>query len=324
MFRRRVIEYASAVDERDWRAAAQLDVAVMITSIDQEERHGAARLVHEQSQRRRNVFMELDCGAAGTPTTSPEVDAPVAQFQVGEIRRRFDEAGSGTLFLDRIELLYPLAQQELFSLMEGRARADVLASPRIITGASHRLLPAARGRLDESLFYRLNVIHLDFSQPRQEEGPSMKVKDLMSTPPQTCRQDTDLGMVTMLMWNHDCGFVPVTDHSGKLVGVITDRDICVAAATRRQVPHEMHAEQAMTRIVHACGANDHVSDALATLKTFKVRRLPVIDDTGRVQGVISMNDIVLASIRKRKPAATEVVSTLAAICAHRVPDAVGA
>jgi CBS domain-containing protein len=55
----------------------------------------------------------------------------------------------------------------------------------------------------------------------------MKVRDLMKTPAQTCRPDTDLAAVTKLMWDHDCGFVPVVDASG----VLTDRDICVA--TRR-------------------------------------------------------------------------------------------
>jgi CBS domain-containing protein len=168
----------------------------------------------------------------------------------------------------------------------------------------------------ETLFYRLNVIHLDFTN-RYSRGELMKVKDLMSTPPQTCRPDADLGAIAWVMWNHDCGFVPLIDASGRVAGIVTDRDICMAVATRHRLPESIAAAEMITGPVHTCRPDDTVSGALATMKQFKVRRLPVIDSTGRLQGVISMNDIVLASDRKRKPAAGEVVSAMAAICAHR-------
>lgn len=164
MSRERQAEAASAVDECDWRAAAQSECAVMITSVDREERHGSALVIHEQGHRRHSVFVERDCGAGWPPVASTDPAVAIGLFQVHEIRRGFDEAGGGTLFLDRIELLFPVAQKELLSLMEVRSRDDVGKSPRIITGASKRLLPAiVVGRLDESLFYRLNLIHLDFT-----------------------------------------------------------------------------------------------------------------------------------------------------------------
>jgi CBS domain-containing protein len=145
----------------------------------------------------------------------------------------------------------------------------------------------------------------------------MKARDLMSTPAETCRPDTDLATATKLMWDHDCGFVPVIDASGSVAGVITDRDICIATATRRLLPEHISAAQAMTTRVHACMPDDDIGVVLAAMKQYQVRRLPVVDPNGRLQGVISMNDIVRASSQKRKPAATEIVSTMAAIGEHR-------
>ena len=145
----------------------------------------------------------------------------------------------------------------------------------------------------------------------------MKIRDLMTTDVETCRPDTDLATVVRMMWDRDCGFIPVVDTAGALRGVLTDRDICIASATRRVLPEYMSAHQAMTHPVHACLPDDDVTDALAAMKQYKVRRMPVIDSRAAVKGVISMNDIVLASEQGLGPDAKEIVSTLAAICAHR-------
>lgn len=145
----------------------------------------------------------------------------------------------------------------------------------------------------------------------------MKVRDLMTSDVEACRPDTDLAAVAKMMWDRDCGFMPVVDAAGTLRGVVTDRDICIASATRRLLPEYMSANQLMTHPVHACLPDDGVSEALAAMKRFRVRRLPVIDMNGILKGVISINDIVLATERGAGPDAKEIVSTLAAICAHR-------
>jgi CBS domain-containing protein len=73
----------------------------------------------------------------------------------------------------------------------------------------------------------------------------------------------------------------------------------------------------MTTPIHSCLSDDRVGDVLAVMKQFQVRRVPVIDASGRLQGVISLNDIVLASAERREPQASDIVSAMAAICAHR-------
>lgn len=152
----------------------------------------------------------------------------------------------------------------------------------------------------------------------------MKLQTVMTADPTTCSPDMNLASVAHLMWDRDCGFVPVVDAAGIVLGVITDRDICMAITTRRLLPEQISAGQAMSRPVHACLPGDTIGSALRTMKELRVRRLPVIDKTGTLRGVVSMNDMVLAAEEKKQPSAKDILSTLAAICAHRLPARVDA
>ena len=145
----------------------------------------------------------------------------------------------------------------------------------------------------------------------------MIASDLMSTPAFTCRLHSDLSGVTRIMVDRDCGFVPIVDETGVVVGVLTDRDICVATAALRQLPERISAAQAMAMPVHASMPGDSIDDVLATMREFQVRRLPIVDGQGRPVGVIALSDIVRASHRGYEPQAAKVVSALAEICAHR-------
>jgi CBS domain-containing protein len=145
----------------------------------------------------------------------------------------------------------------------------------------------------------------------------MQVKQVMTTDIAACQPDTNLAVVAKLMWDKDCGFVPVIDAAGKVAGVITDRDICIASATRRLLPDQITAAQAMRRPpIHTTQPEATIEKALATMKEYQVRRLPVIAADGTLKGIVSMNDIVLASQQKEGPSPAAIVSTLSAICAH--------
>ena len=153
----------------------------------------------------------------------------------------------------------------------------------------------------------------------------MQIKQVMATNIATCQPETNLAVVAKLMWDRDCGFVPVVNAAGKVAGVITDRDICIASATRRLLPEQITAAQAMRRQpIHTSQPEDTIGEALATMKQFQVRRLPVIAADGTLKGVVSMNDIVLAAQQKEGPAPADIVSALAAICAHRPVKTVAA
>jgi CBS domain-containing protein len=138
----------------------------------------------------------------------------------------------------------------------------------------------------------------------------MRVKEIMSASVHTCEPGTDLGTVAAMMWEYDCGIIPVVGASGAVMGLVTDRDICIAAATRQLAPGHISARQAMSETVHACFPDDSIAFALASMKQFKIRRLPVVDSTGAIKGVISMNDIVRAARIHDLPA-KDVIATLA-------------
>jgi CBS domain-containing protein len=144
-------------------------------------------------------------------------------------------------------------------------------------------------------------------------GKTLKACDLMSSPVRTCWRDTDLGTVTKLMFDHHCGFIPVIDVSGGVVGVLTDGDIGVARAAHRLLPEQITAAQAMVAPIHGCLPDAGISDVLETMKQFRVRRLPVVDSDRHLHGVISISDILLSVAQRYEPAAMEVISTMAAI-----------
>jgi CBS domain-containing protein len=121
------------------------------------------------------------------------------------------------------------------------------------------------------------------------------------------------------MLDGDCGILPVVA-DGKLVGVVTDRDMYIALATRNKRASDITVGEVVQTPVHTCGPDDDVEAALGTMKQHCVRRLPVEGFGGTIMGIVSMNDIVLASGPRKPVRATEVVSTLQAICAHHHPS----
>jgi len=123
----------------------------------------------------------------------------------------------------------------------------------------------------------------------------MKVKELMTTDVKRCSPDTNLAAAARIMWEGDCGAVPVTDESDRVVGVITDRDICIAAATRPGTEAEIPAKEVISKALFTCAPGDDVRAALETMKTRKVRRLPVVEPGGRLVGIVSIHDIAARS-----------------------------
>jgi CBS domain-containing protein len=120
----------------------------------------------------------------------------------------------------------------------------------------------------------------------------MKVQQLMTGTPAFCRPDTNLGQAVEQMWDVNCGFLPVVDADGCVAGVITDRDICIALGTRQKLAGEITISEVVYGRAFVCYAGDDVRAALSTMARFRVRRLPVLDDSGKLVGVLSMDDVV--------------------------------
>jgi CBS-domain-containing membrane protein len=146
----------------------------------------------------------------------------------------------------------------------------------------------------------------------------MTVRDLANFDVKACSADTDLASAAKIMWDCDCGTVPVVNEARQVIGMLTDRDICIAAATRASRPSDVQVRDVMSQNVASCDAGDDVHAALKTMKERRVRRLPVLDSEGRLAGIISMNDIVQQAECRPKAGVSgdAFLDTLKAICAH--------
>jgi CBS domain-containing protein len=152
----------------------------------------------------------------------------------------------------------------------------------------------------------------------------MTVKELMKTAVATCAPDSDLGAVVTIMSDRDCGFLPVVDRNGIVVGVVTDRDVCLAAGTTHRPLTRVSVRETMSHPVFSCFADENVKTVLVTMAKHRSRRLPVLNKTGHLQGVLSIDDIVHAPRRRGGPTADDIVAALRAICAHRAVEVVTA
>jgi CBS domain-containing protein len=147
----------------------------------------------------------------------------------------------------------------------------------------------------------------------------MTVKDIMTPKPVTCSPGTNLAAAAALMLDADCGILPVVDDQGKIVGVVTDRDMYIALATRNTLASQVTVGEVARKGVFTCGPDEDVHGALAKMKEHRVRRLPVEGFGGTVAGIVSMNDLLLAAGPRKAVRTDEVVDTFQAICAHHHP-----
>jgi len=142
----------------------------------------------------------------------------------------------------------------------------------------------------------------------------MTARDIMTRGVGTCTPNHTLGAAASAMREYDCGFVPVVDPHGAVVGVITDRDICNAVATKHRTAEHIAARHVMAKPVISCLPDAELEDALGTMAGHHVRRLPVIDAGGHLHGVLSLDDIVLATELPGGPPSDVVVTALRGIC----------
>jgi len=147
----------------------------------------------------------------------------------------------------------------------------------------------------------------------------MKVHEVATPNAKWCDPNTDLAAAAKIMWDDDCGAVPVLDEQRRVVGMVTDRDICIAAATRATSPSNIRVGEIMSQRVQACHLHDEVRSALRAMGEQRVRRLPIVDEQERLVGIISLNDLVLhAGFRKDSGIqGDEFIDAMKAICAHR-------
>lgn len=146
----------------------------------------------------------------------------------------------------------------------------------------------------------------------------MKVKELMNKTVHKVHFDQSLQDAAQLMWEEDCGWVPVIDRDGKVEATITDRDIAMAAYLNGSRLADISLQEAQSKSLVTCAQSADISSVEKTMQSHQLRRLPVVDRNGKLVGVIALNDIAIAYKAGKKGVDAKGLSdTLAAICSHQ-------
>ena len=157
-----------------------------------------------------------------------------------------------------------------------------------------------------------------------EGSLKMVVADLMTRTPVSVTPYNSLAEAAQLMWEHDCGSLPVLERdSTRVIGMITDRDICMACWSRNRAPGDGFVSQAMSQHLVYCHPNESVERAEIIMHSNQIRRLPVVDTDERLVGILSLADIARATEAAPKLSSVRALSTdnltstIAGICRAR-------
>lgn len=145
----------------------------------------------------------------------------------------------------------------------------------------------------------------------------MRIGEIMTKDVRAVNGGHTLARAAQLMWDHDIGALPVVDDDGHVIGMITDRDACMAAYTRGQPLQEIVVSDVMSTNIVACSEDASDEEVARLMASATVRRVPVIDPHRRLVGLVSLTDLAQAMRAGRSVTAREVADTLADVTAPR-------
>jgi CBS domain-containing protein len=140
----------------------------------------------------------------------------------------------------------------------------------------------------------------------------MEAREIMTKDVRTVRVDDSLDTAARIMWETDCGSLPVVDEQGVIVAMVTDRDICMHAWSQGRALGDLKVSGAMSRGVVTCAPTDSLKRVERVMQKNRIRRLPIADDAAHLVGILSLSDLfreTTAEIAER-----ELVHTLAKVC----------
>jgi len=117
-----------------------------------------------------------------------------------------------------------------------------------------------------------------------------------------------------LMWSRNCGSLPIIEDGGRVVGIVTDRDLFLALGTGNRRPAELSLGEIMNKDLALCSPDNDLRNALKTMAQRQLRRLPVVDETGSLKGMVSLADIAL---RADDELSMDVLNVVRAVCDRR-------
>ncbi|MBM4267743.1 MAG: CBS domain-containing protein [Deltaproteobacteria bacterium] len=153
----------------------------------------------------------------------------------------------------------------------------------------------------------------------------MKIEQIMTRGVRTCCPEDSLAKAAQIMWDRDCGCVPVVrveDDGDRVVGMVTDRDVCMAAYTQGMPLDSIPVSSAMAARVYSCRSEDSTDVAMGILRAHQLHRLPVVDTHDHLVGIVSLADLAREAhhehARSRKSVTDEQIgATLAAVSEPR-------
>ena len=150
----------------------------------------------------------------------------------------------------------------------------------------------------------------------------MRIKEVMTESPQSCRVGDSANEAARIMWERDCGVVPIIDHAGKVAGIVTDRDICMAAYFQGLPLSQIAVASIMCPDVSTCSRDADLADAERLMQERQIHRVPVVDEGGRLLGMLSLSDVARGVKRsgalvQKNGEAQELLQTVARISEPR-------
>ncbi len=139
----------------------------------------------------------------------------------------------------------------------------------------------------------------------------MKVKKIMTKDVGTCHASESLAKAVSIMWQRDCGIVPVVSDSNSVMGMITDRDVAIAITSRNRPANEVLIDEVIKGQTISCAPDDSVQRVLKKMRKHKIKRLPVVKKTGELVGMVSIADVLNA--KRNKAIQRQLIKTLESI-----------
>ncbi|HEU4577019.1 MAG TPA: CBS domain-containing protein [Polyangiaceae bacterium] len=195
--------------------------------------------------------------------------------------------------LDELGAASEAARLQLHLLaLEARQRTGELSArlesvERDLDRGFHQALASAAERARQLS----KTLQASFAGGAAQKSAQIRVGAVMTDEVQVCSPDDPLYRPAQTMWEGDCGSVPVVDASGRVCGIITDRDICMAAYTKGLPLNSIRVGDVMSRNVRSCAPDDTLERAIGIMAEAEVRRLLVVSEDGQLRGIVSLADV---------------------------------
>jgi CBS domain-containing protein len=159
------------------------------------------------------------------------------------------------------------------------------------------------------------------AQARKRRKPEISARDVMSTPVHSCQPSDTLNDAAKLLWEYNLGALVVVDAEQRPISMVTDRDICFAAYTQGVALWSSHVASAMAAHVVVCNESDSVEQVRAKMREAQVRRLPVVNSTGQLVGIVGMADLCRPKSEQKASASTSPADVMQLLSAWVTPSA---